>query len=186
MRKKIRKVINIPEKTQLEVELVNELPKITVNGPLGSIEKNFKIRGLDIKKEDNNLIIEKAAATKKDRKMIGTIVSHVANMIAGVNNNFEYKLQICSIHFPISIKIDTEKNLFIIKNFLGENKERAVKLLPGVDVSVKGEIITLKGHDKEIVAQCAADIETATKIKAKDRRVFQDGIFIISKAGKKV
>ena len=45
MKKKLIKKIEIPEKTELKLEL----PKIIVSGPLGSIEKKFKFKGITIK-----------------------------------------------------------------------------------------------------------------------------------------
>ncbi|MEC7431143.1 MAG: 50S ribosomal protein L6, partial [Candidatus Thermoplasmatota archaeon] len=41
--------------------------------------------------------------------------------------------------------------------------------------------VTVSGSDREKVGQTAANIERACKIKKRDRRVFQDGIYIVSK-----
>lgn len=179
MIKKISKTIKIPENTKIELDL----PTVIVTGPLGSVKRLFKFKNILIKKNDDLLTIEneKAKATKKDKKMINTLASHVEQMIKGVNNIFEYKLQVCSIHFPMTVKVDKEKNLLIIKNFIGENKERTTKILPDVNVEIKGDIITVKSINKESAGQQAASIESATRIRAKDRRVFQDGIWIIKK-----
>lgn len=177
MRKKITKKIKIPEKTEVKIEL----PKIIVEGSLGSTEKKIKAKDIKIKKENDEIIVEHEKATKKDKKMVITIASHISNMIRGVNDGFKYKLQICSVHFPITVKVDKEKNLLIIKNFLGENKERTVKLMPDVDVKIESDIITVSSINKESAGQQAANIEIATKIKKRDRRIFQDGIWIIKK-----
>jgi large subunit ribosomal protein L6 len=53
--------------------------------------------------------------------------------------------------------------------------------LPGVKVTVKDRDIIVEGADLEAVAQTAANIEKATKIKDKDRRIFVDGIYIYKK-----
>ena len=47
-------------------------------------------------------------------------------------------------------------------------------------------MITVRSSDKEIGGQMAADIERITKVIKKDRRVFQDGIFITNKAGEEI
>jgi large subunit ribosomal protein L6 len=139
---------------------------------------------IDIKQENNKIVIECQKANKNEKKVANTIAAHIKNMVEGVTKGFEYKLQICSTHFPMTVNI--EKGFFLIKNFLGESKNRIVKLHGDVDVSVKEDIITVKGINIENVAQCAANIERATRITNKDRRVFEDGIFITSKAGEKV
>lgn len=121
---------------------------------------------------------------KKEKKIINTTASHIKNMIKGVQEGFEYKLKICISHFPISVEI--EKGEAIIKNFLGEKIPRKVKIPPNADVKVERDIITVSSSDKEAAGQAAANLERSTKIKNRDRRVFQDGLFIINKAGKKI
>lgn len=118
--------------------------------------------------------------------MIGTIAAHIRNMIDGVMRGFQYKLQVCSVHFPISVSLDASKKFVVIKNFIGETKERKSEILENVDVKVESDIITVKSIDKEAASHTAANIEMATRIRAKDRRVFQDGIFLTEKDGRKI
>lgn len=183
MRKTITKKIEINEKASAKVDGA----KVTVTGQKGTIERTF-IMGTDveIRQEGNTIIVECKNANKKGKNMTNTIAAHIRNMVEGAMNGFEYVLQICSTHFPITVSVDKGKNTLVIKNFLGENKDRIAKLTKGIDVEVKGDIITVKGADLEKTSQCAALIEKTTKIRDRDRRVFEDGIFIISKAGEKI
>lgn len=177
MKKEIKKIINVPENVNVEINL----PRIKVDGPLGKIERVFNVKNIELFKENGKIIINKVNATKNEKRLINSIASHINNMINGTIKGYEYKLQICSIHFPITVKIDKTNNLFIIKNFLGENKDRIVKLKPSVEINVDGDIVTVKSINKEMAGQQAADIEAATRIRARDRRIFQDGIWIIKK-----
>lgn len=59
-------------------------------------------------------------------------------------------------------------------------------MLDGVEIEVKKDSITLKSINKEAAGQTAANFEKATKIRNRDRRVFQDGLFIINKCGKDI
>lgn len=177
MRKNIKKIIKIPEGVAVSIEGL----KVTASGPKGKIEKEFRMKRIIVQKDTDEIILKCDRATKKDKKLLNSIKAHITNMLWGVKRGYEYKLQICSIHFPITLKIDKENNVLIIKNFLGENKDREVKIRPNVDVKIDGEFITITSIDKELAGQQAADIENATKIRARDRRVFQDGIWIIYK-----
>jgi len=93
-------------------------------------------------------------------------------------------LKIANVHFPMAVSHDKAANELVVRNFLGEKKDRRIKLIQGVDVNVDGDSIELQGIDIEKTGQCAANIEKGTKVRNKDRRIFQDGIFIIEKPGR--
>jgi len=180
MKKEISQKVEIPE----GIEMIIEGNVILVKGPQGEDKKKFDLKNLQIHKEGNHLAISCKRATKKEKKMINTMAAHLKNMIDGVSKKFEYVLKICYSHFPITAEV--KGNEIIIKNFLGERASRKLKVLKGADIDIDKEIITVKSTDKEIGGQMAADIEKATKVTKKDRRIFQDGIFIINKAGKEI
>jgi len=91
-------------------------------------------------------------------------------------------MKVVYAHFPINVSV--EGKLVVIKNFAGEKTPRHAHIFGDVKVDVKGQDIVLKGLDREEVGQTAANIETATKIRRKDIRVFQDGVYITSKDDK--
>ena len=180
MKKEIFQKIEIPDGVNAEIE-ENIL---TVTGPEGENRKKFNIGELTFKKEGNQITIGYKRATKKEKKMINTIASHVKNMINGVRKKFEYKLKVCFSHFPISVEIKGDEA--VVKNFLGERIPRRVKILKGVDVAVDKDIITINSSDKELAGQVAANFEKATWIRLRDRRVFQDAIVITNKPSEKI
>ena len=132
--------------------------------------------------KDNKIIIGYEKATKKEKKIINTSSAHIRNMIKGVQKKFEYELKICSSHFPMNVEKKGKK--IIIKNFLGEKTPRESIILPNVEVQIEKEIITIESVNKEAAGQTAANLEQATKIKGRDIRIFQDGIYITNKCGK--
>ncbi len=180
MRKEIIQQIEIPE----GVEANLEGNKLIVKGEKGENEREFKIGKIDFQKKDNLIILGHKKATKKEKKIINTVASHIRNMLKGVKESFEYKLKICSSHFPITV--DVQDNEATVKNFLGEKIPRKVKIPKDVEVNIDREIITITSNDKESAGQAAANFEKATKIRNKDRRIFQDGIFITNKAGREM
>jgi large subunit ribosomal protein L6 len=180
MKKSLVQKIKIPE--GIEVNIEENI--ISVKGPEGENRKKFRLGNLKIMKENNELIISHEKATKKEKKQINTLTAHIKNMIKGVAKKFEYKLKICFSHFPISV--DIKGSEVLIKNFLGEKIPRKTKILDGVDVKVNGQEITVISSNRESAGQTAANFETATKVGKRDRRIFQDGIFITSKAGREI
>ena len=105
-------------------------------------------------------------------------------MIKGVQQPYTYRLKICSGHFPMNVSISGDQ--FIVKNFLGEKSPRTLKLKKGATVKVEGDQILVESCSKELAGQQASDIELLTAKRNRDLRVFQDGIYMIEKAGEKV
>jgi large subunit ribosomal protein L6 len=105
-------------------------------------------------------------------------------MMSGVQEKFEYVVKICSSHFPMTFELNG--NVAVVKNFLGEKEARTTELPEGVELDVKGEIITIKSADKELAGKTVSKLEKLTKIRGRDIRVFQDGLYLIKKNGKEI
>ena len=139
---------------------------------------------VNIKLEGDKIVLEIKKASKKGKKVFGTTKAHLNNMIKGLTEKFKYKLQITNVHFPMTVKIDESKNELAINNFLGEKTDRIIRLVQGVSIKADKEFIEIEDCDIEKAGQCAANIEKGAKPKNKDRRIFQDGIYLIEKPGR--
>ena len=170
----IRDEIPIPD--GIEVSIQDE---IVVTGSAGELKRKFKSRNINITKDDNKIILEAPFPKKRDKAMLGTIKSHLSNMIIGLTDGFSYKMKIVYAHFPMTVKVTNNK--VTIENFLGERHPRTAKILGNTKVQIKGDEVIVEGINKEAVGQTMANIEQATKIKGRDPRVFQDGIYLVSK-----
>ncbi len=152
---------------------------ITVKGPLGEVRRRMGYPGIYIRKEDSALVVGSKVDRKRQRAMVGTLTAHLANMIKGVTEGFEYKMKVVYSHFPIQLKASRDE--MVISNFLGERKPRTAKILEDVKVDILKDEVILKGIDKEKVGQTMANIEQATKVRKFDIRIFQDGIYLVDK-----
>jgi large subunit ribosomal protein L6 len=152
---------------------------VTVKGSKGTIDKEFKSKVLTIKQDNNKIILE----TKNDRKMVlailNTTKSIIENMFSGVNNKYTYTLRGVYSHFPITLAIKGKN--FVITNYLGEKNPRSIGILDNVEVTIKGKDVIVTSVDKEKAGIVAGLIENKAKVLNRDRRIFQDGVYIISK-----
>ncbi len=154
---------------------------ITISGPNGEITKKFIDKRVNIDIGKDQIVLTTGMPTKREKAIIGTYASHLRNMVKGSTEDFTYKLKIIYSHFPVKVRAEGEH--VVIENFIGEEKPRTAKILGETKANIQGDIITLSGPNKEEVGQTAANIEQATRIKNVDERVFQDGVYIIEKAG---
>jgi len=180
MKQKIQEKIQIPE--GITCEFQNNILKCKKDS-LES-ERELKIPATQIKIENSDVLIECEKGNKNHYKIIKTNVAHVNNLLKGLQEPFEYKLEAASVHFTMTLKVEGDK--LAITNFLGEKIPRHAQILPNVDISINGQVVTLSSPDKEAAGQTAGNIEKATKLKGRDKRVFQDGVYLVSKAGKEV
>jgi large subunit ribosomal protein L6 len=181
MPKDLKKTLDIPE----GVTLVLEGNSISVTGPRGSSVRELWYPGIVITLEENQVMVDSSNQRKKQVAMMGTIASHISNMINGVTDGYTYRMKVVYSHFPIQLKVVGDH--LSIGNFLGEKKPRKAKIQGDTKVETKGDEVIVSGIAIEDVGQTAANIQQATKIKRFDPskrfdpRVFQDGIYMVEK-----
>jgi large subunit ribosomal protein L6 len=173
--KTITRVVEI--KPEAEVEISGDT--IVVRGPRGELRRKFNKEFLDITVEDGKVKLVTYDDRRFNRAYIGTMASHIKNMINGVVNGFRKEMIIVFAHFPMRVEVDKNKKAVIISNFVGSRAPRIAKIVGNTDVRVEGDRIIIEGPSKEDVSQTAANIRQATKIKDKDQRVFMDGIYLL-------
>ena len=167
--------VNIPEGVSIDSSSSN----VKVTGPRGELSRNFEHTAIKLEQADNKLKIIGNNLRKKEKALIGTWNAHLSNMVKGVNQGFLYEMKIIFAHFPM--KVVVKGNIVSINNFLGEKASRSSTIVGDVKVNVKGDAITIEGNNVEEVGQTAGNLEKATIVKGRDTRVFQDGIYVISK-----
>ena len=177
---------NVKENVDLPEGVTAELRNgsLAIKGPKGELIKNFLYPKIKVSAENSIITFTVRKFTKNEKKILNTYVAHLKNMIKGVTEGHEYKLKICSGHFPMNVSL--KGSTLEVKNFIGESVPRNITFKENVEVKLNGDIIVVTGIDKELVAQSAASIERLTRRNGFDRRVFQDGIYIIKKDGREI
>jgi large subunit ribosomal protein L6 len=170
-----RTELEIPDEVSAEMDHLD----ITVEGPNGSVTRRLWYPDVDVSVDEGTVVIQSDEDDAKTNSTVGTFESHVKNMLHGVTDGWEYEMEVFYSHFPMKVRV--EDGEVVIENFLGEKAPRRTTIHGDTEVSVDGEELTLSGSDIEAVGQTAADIEQLTRVKDKDIRVFQDGVYITAK-----
>ncbi|MFP9192561.1 50S ribosomal protein L6 [Natronosalvus vescus] len=170
--------LDIPDDVTAEVDHLD----VTVDGPNGSVTRRLWYPDVTVDVDGDLLVIESETENAKTNATVGTFESHIRNAFHGVTAGWEYEMEVFYSHFPMQVRVEGDE--VVIENFLGEKAARRTTIHGDTEVSVDGEALTLSGPNKEHVGQTAADIEQLTKVKGKDTRVFQDGVYITQKPQK--
>jgi len=170
--------LQIPEGVQIAIEG----RKVKATGPKGTLEEDFSHLPVQFALENGSLRVYSTWARKREVALVGTALAHIRNMIRGVAKGYTYKLKIVYAHFPVTVKVQDKERKLTIENFTGEKTPRRVRIVGSAKVKVVSDELHVQGNSLSDVSQTAANIQTATKIKEKDQRVFLDGIYIFEKS----
>lgn len=168
--------VTIPAGVHVEIEG----PVLKIKGQKGQLERNVRFPQISTSIESDDLVFSTDSDRKNVVAMVGTFAAHARNMCTGVSQGFEYRMKVVYSHFPIQLKLQGDK--LEIHNFLGEKKARFARIEGGVVAKIGNDEVVLSGIDKELLGITSANIEHATRVRKRDPRVFQDGIYIVQKA----
>lgn len=166
--------INILEGVTVDVEE----DQLRVTGKLGSNTRRFNSKLLHLDINNGKINVEpnqKKQVFKKANMAAISFSKEVKDDIKGVSEYFEILMEAVYSHFPITMEVKGSN--LNIKNMLGERSPRMAKILGDTKIDIKGNDIKIYGTKHEDVSQTAANIRKASKVRGKDERIFQDGIY---------
>ncbi|MBI5195430.1 MAG: 50S ribosomal protein L6 [Nitrospirae bacterium] len=170
------KPINLPKGVDVKLN-VNE---IAVKGPKGELKWSFPAE-INVMLEGEVLQIKRESDTKQHKALHGTARSIIANMITGVHDGYERVLDITGIGYKAQVQ---GKKLLMT---LGYSHPVEYTLPEGMTAQVdpKQTKITLKGSDKQLIGQVAANIRAFRPPDIyKGKGIRYTGEYIKLKAGK--
>ncbi len=130
---------------------VAENNKVTVKGPKGTLERVLP-REMEIKVEGAEVTVSRPNDLKKMKSLHGLTRTLIHNMVEGVTNGFEKKLEVNGVGYRAA---KAGKKLTLS---LGYSHPVEMEDPEGIETAVEGNVITVKGIDKEKVGQFAAEI----------------------------
>lgn len=163
------------------VEVTLDGSHVTVKGPLGQLEFTFN-DAVAISKEGSDVVFATKEETKFAKALSGTVKAIMNNMIVGVTKGFEKKLTIIGVGYRAAAQ-GTDLNLT-----LGFSHPVVYKTPAGIKIETPTQTeILIKGTDKQLVGQVAADIRSYRPVepyKGKGVR-YADEVVILKETKKK-
>ena len=171
-----KKIIHIPE--SVSFSLKNETTRIS--GPKGELEVKI-IKGIDVKLNDNQIIVSRSSDERKYRSMHGTIRQLIANAVKGVSDGFMKELEIRGVGYQANM----QGNKLHLQ--LGFSHDIFFETPEGINIGANRTEISVTGYDKQLVGEVASKIRSFRKPEPyKGKGIRYKGEYVRQKQGKTV
>jgi len=171
-----KKPIEIPPGVEVNIEG----QRITVKGPKGNLSREIPPE-IKVKSQGVQILLSPQIETKKTKAFWGLFRSLISNMVKGVTEGFEKKLEIEGLGFKAQVAGND------LELFVGFTHSVKIKAPENIKFSVEKNVIAVSGPDLEKVSQTAARIRKAKPAEPyKGKGIKYLGEQIRRKVGKKV
>jgi large subunit ribosomal protein L6 len=171
-----RKPVPVPEAVTVEIAPGN----IAVKGPKGELTQKLS-HEMSIKQEDGSVTVARPTDRGEHRALHGLTRSLIANMVEGVTEGFEKRLEIQGVGYRAALK---GKNLDLA---LGYSHPVSIAAPEGIEFEVPQPTeVIVRGIDKQLVGQVAADIRKRRPPEPyKGKGIRYKGELVLRKVGKR-
>jgi large subunit ribosomal protein L6 len=162
------------------VDIAIDGASVTVKGPKGTLSRNVP-GAISVRQEESQLIVERPNDERQNRSLHGLTRTLVSNMVVGVTDGFSKELEIIGVGYRAEAVSPTTLRLA-----LGFSHPVVMEAPEGITFEVPTQTrIIVKGIDKEVVGQVAANIRAVRKPEPyKGKGVRYLGEKVLRKAGK--
>jgi large subunit ribosomal protein L6 len=162
------------------VEIAIEPELVSVKGPKGELAER-KSREIEVKQEDGQIVVSRPTDRGEHRALHGLTRSLIANMVEGVTNGFEKRLEIQGVGYRAALS-GTDLELQV-----GYSHSVKIKPRQGIEFEVPIPTqVVVRGIDKQIVGQTAAEIRKVRPPEPyKGKGIRYEGEFVRRKVGKR-
>lgn len=170
----------IPGGVDVTIDNTGDAASVTVKGPKGTLTRTLP-GTIKVRKDDASLVIDRPDDERTSRSLHGLSRTLVNNMVVGVTDGFSKELEIIGVGYRAEAVSPTQ-----LRMALGFSHPVVFAAPPGVTFEVANQTrITVRGIDKEVVGQVAANIRSVRKpepYKGKGVRYVDEKV--LRKAGK--
>jgi len=152
---------------------------LTVKGPKATLTRPVH-KDVTVEVTADGVSVTPNSETKLARSLWGTFAAHVKNMVQGVTDGFEKKLEIEGVGYRAEMKGRT------LSLNVGFSHPVELEVPEGLEATVEKNVITITGADKDALGQFAANVRKVKKPEPyKGKGIRYQGEYIIRKQGKK-
>src|SRR5437763_8163994 len=154
--------------------------RVAVAGPLGTLQQQVPAR-MQVAQEDATIVVSRPTERGEDRALHGLTRTLIANMVEGVTQGFEKRLEIQGVGYRASLQ-GTDLELQV-----GYSHTVKIKPRQGVEFEVPVPTqVVVRGIDKQLVGQTAAEIRKVRPPEPyKGKGIRYEGEFVRRKVGKR-
>ncbi len=171
-----RKPVAVPDAVSVSIAPGN----IAVKGPKGELTQTYS-QDMTVSQEEGTILVARPTDRGEHRALHGLTRSLIANMVEGVTDGFEKRLEIQGVGYRAALK---GKNLELA---LGFSHPVSIEAPEGIEFEVPQPTeIVVRGIDKQLVGQVAADIRKRRKPEPyKGKGIRYKGEQVLRKVGKR-
>jgi large subunit ribosomal protein L6 len=171
-----RKPIQIPDGVEIDVKP----GAVTVKGPKGELSQSLS-RDMKVSIEDSTLTVERPTDRGEHRALHGLTRSLIANMVEGVTDGFERRLEIQGVGYRANLKGKS------LEMALGFSHPVTIEAPEGIEFEVpQATEVVVRGIDKQLVGETAARVRKARPPEPyKGKGVRYAGEYVARKVGKR-
>ena len=143
-----KKPVIIPANVTVDIAENNV---VTVKGPKGTLTYGFH-PDMILKVEGSVLTVERPSEEHEHKSLHGLTRTLISNMIEGVDKGYSKELEVNGVGY----RAEKKGNQLVMR--LGFSHEVIMEEIPGISIAVNGNKIIVRGIDKQVVGQFAAEV----------------------------
>jgi len=121
----------------------------------GSVQKDLDTKGnVDVKVDGDQIVFSAKSDDRQDRAYWGTYRSLAQNIIVGLTTGYQKQLEINGVGYRAAVKGN------ILELQLGFSHPINYEFPKGLQITVEKNLVTIKGDDKQVVGQVAAEVRS--------------------------
>ena len=145
-----KKPVVIPAGVTVDIAAGNA---VTVKGPKGTLTQTLH-PDMILKVEGNVLTVDRPDEEHLHKSLHGLTRTLISNMVEGVEKGYSKELEVNGVGY----RAEKKGNQLVMR--LGFSHEVIMEEIPGITIEVNGNKITVRGIDKQVVGQFAAEVRS--------------------------